>query len=349
MGQAGKPGSVMAAMSGGIDSTVAAMLALRDGFICTGAMMNLHHSVNSAEKDAKDAAGHLGIPFHVFDFSRCFNEMVVKRFVNTYLGGRTPNPCIECNKRLKFGLLLQKARELGNDFLITGHYARIERDTGGRYLLKKGYDSAKDQSYVLYSLTQEQLSYIRLPLGSLSKLQVRELANNAGFNNTQSRESQDLCFVPDGDYAGFITEYTGQAQRKGRFTDVDGHYLGDNKGICHFTIGQRRGLGLAMPYPMYVLDILPENDTVVIGRDELLYSKTLNVKDINLIAFDSLDSPVRARVKIRYKHTEQPAMVYQTGSDTLRIDFDEPQRAITRGQAAVIYDGDTVIGGGTIA
>ena len=335
-------------MSGGVDSTAAAILMQREGYDCACALMTLRPGEETGEADARRAAKQLGLPFFVFDFSEAFEERVINRFVSAYNEGRTPNPCVDCNKHIKFGELLQKSLELGNNCLATGHYARVERGADARFLLKKGADAAKDQSYVLYSLTQQQLAHIHFPLGGLSKTQVRLLVSDAGLQNADKSESQDICFVPDGDYAGFIIMHTGIQPRKGQFVDTEGNTLGENRGIVRYTIGQRRGLGLSMPYPPYVLALRPEDDTVVVGKNEMLYSKRLYARDINLIPFDNLNSPVKARVKIRYKHTEQPAMVHQTGEDTLLIEFDEPQRAITGGQAAVIYDGDIVIGGGTI-
>jgi len=310
--------------------------------------MKLHPNAADNEADARAAAEKLGIPLYVYDLSECFTAQVIRRFIDAYREGRTPNPCIDCNRHIKFGRLMEKAGELGMDYIITGHYARIERHGDGRFFLNKGVDLSKDQSYVLYSLTQGQLSRTRFPLGELSKSQVRELALSAGLENADRRESQDICFVPDGDYAKFITEYNGCQLQNGRFVDVDGSYLGEHNGVFRYTIGQRRGMGLAMPYPAYVLELRPDSNTIVVGRNEMLYSKALHAKDINLIPFDRLDSPLRALVKIRYKHLEQPATVNQIDEDTLRIEFDEPQRAITKGQAAVIYDGNTVIGGGTI-
>ena len=342
------PKKALIAMSGGVDSSVAAMITLREGIDCTGATMKLHPCVRDSAEEARAAAEHFNIPFYVFDFSGSFAEQVIDRFIGAYREGQTPNPCVDCNKHIKFGRLLDKTIELGNDFVVTGHYAQVERRPDGRYLLKKGADSSKDQSYVLYSLTQEQLAHIRFPLGGLSKKQVRELAHSVGLDNAKKRESQDICFIPDGDYVRFIIECTGTRPSKGRFIDVDGNDLGENNGVICYTIGQRRGLGLAMPYPPYVLEIRPEDDLVVIGKDEMLYSNTLLAKEINLIPFDKLDAPFRALVKIRYRHNEQFATVYQVDDDTLRIEFDEPQRAITKGQAAVIYDGDIVLGGGTI-
>jgi len=237
---------------------------------------------------------------------------------------------------------------MGKDFIVTGHYARAERDDAGRYLLRKGTDPSKDQSYVLYTLSQNQLAHVRFPLGGLSKAEAREIAKSSGLSASGKRESQDICFVPDGDYVSFIEEHTGEPMRKGRFIDTDGNHLGVNRGVTCYTVGQRRGLGLAMPYPPYVIEIRPEDGAVVVGRGEMLYSKKLRAREINLIPVDRLDSPLRARVKIRYRHVEQPATVQQVGDDELSIEFDEPQRAITKGQAAVIYDGDVVIGGGTI-
>lgn len=335
-------------MSGGVDSTVAAMLALRGGFDCAGAIMKLHPYGSAAEADARYAAARLGLPFHVFDFSDSFKTCVIDRFVRAYREGRTPNPCVECNKYIKFGCLLEKAGELGKNFIITGHYAQIEQNASGRFLLKKGIDPSKDQSYVLYGLTQDQLARVIFPLGGLTKEQVRESAYESGLIEPGRRESQDICFIPGGDYAGYIEKYTGKPAVKGRFIDTDGKELGENRGIIYYTVGQRRGLGLSTQNPVYVLEIRPEDDTVVVGANDLLYSQTLIIKDINLIPADRLDSPIKAYVKIRYNQPGQPASVRQTGDDTIRIDFDKPQRAIAKGQAAVIYDGEAVIGGGTI-
>jgi len=342
------PRTALVAMSGGVDSTVAALLALRDGLDCAGAVMKLHQSDGSDTEDAKEAALKLGLPFYMLDFSDTFTEHVISAFINAYRKGRTPNPCVACNKNVKFGRLLKEARDMGKDILITGHYANIERNGSGRLLLKKGADPLKDQSYVLYTLKQEQLANIHFPLGGLTKQEVRSIALEAGLENAKKRESQDICFIPDGDYVKFIIEHTGETTRKGRFVDVHGKDLGENRGVVCYTVGQRRGMGLAMPYPAYVLELRPEEDTVVVGKDEMLYSKTLYAKNINFIPFDKLATPIRARVRIRYRHDEQPAVIRQTDNDTIRVDFDEPQRAITKGQAAVIYDDDVVIGGGTI-
>ena len=340
--------SAMIAMSGGVDSSVATILAMRDGYNCAGAVMKLHTYAENSVADAKSAAEKLGVPLHLFDFSEQFEELVIKRFIDAYRRGKTPNPCVDCNKRFKFGLLLKKAKELGMECLVTGHYAQIEHCDNGRFLLKKGAHLSKDQSYMLYTLTQEQLACLRFPLGALSKSQVRELAVGAGLENANKRESQDICFVPDGDYAKFIAGYTGDLSCKGPILDTDGNYLGEHNGVVCYTVGQRRGIGLSAPHPVYVLEVHPENNTIVVGYEDMLYSKTLDINEINLIPFDRLDAPLRAMVKIRYKHDEQPATLHQIDDDAIHIEFDKPQRAITKGQAAVIYDGDVVIGGGTI-
>jgi tRNA-specific 2-thiouridylase len=252
---------------------------------------------------------------------------------------------------MKFERFLHRALEIGHDCVATGHYARIERDDGrnnGRYLLKKGADASKDQSYVLYAMTQGQLARTLFPLGTLTKSEVRGIAIGRGFINAEKRESQDICFAPDGDYAGFIERYCGAQSKGGAIVDADGNALGVHKGVFHYTIGQRHGLGLAAGKPLYVQSLRPESNTVVVGAEEELYSKTLIARDINLIAVDALNAPMRVAAKIRYRHSEQPATAWQLDADTLRIEFDSPQRAITKGQAVVMYDGDVVIGGGTI-
>lgn len=351
---------VLVAMSGGVDSSLAAWLTKEKGFDCSGAVMKLFPDgqikkrsgcggmpANDAE-DARAAALCIGIPFYVFDFTECFDSGVVQKFVKAYKNGLTPNPCVDCNRFIKFGAFLSKALEIGCDRMVTGHYARIETDNG-RYLLKKGIDTSKDQSYVLYTMTQEQLSRTMLPLGGLTKAEVRETAREMGFINAKKRDSQDICFVPDGDYAGFIERYTKTPAEKGRFKDSAGNDLGEHKGIEHYTVGQRKGLGISAETPVYVRAVCPENNTVVVGNSGELYSKILTASDINLIAVDGIEKPMRVKAKIRYRQPEQPAAVRQTGPDTLSVEFDEPQRAITKGQAVVLYDGDVVIGGGTIS
>jgi len=346
--QTPNPKSALIAMSGGVDSTVAAILMLRAGVDCDGATMKVFEGSGKTVADAQAVAEQLSIPFYAFDFVDCFAKQVIDPFIEDYREGRTPNPCVVCNKHLKFGRFMDKAIELGKECIVTGHYVQIECDLSGRYLLKKGVDLSKDQSYVLYSLTQEQLSRTRFPLGSLTKAQVREIALTEGFENAIKGESQDICFIPDGDYVKFIMEYTGESPKKGRFIDTNGNDLGENRGVSSYTIGQRRGLGLAMPHPPYVIELRPEDNIVVVGKEDMLYSKSLDVENINLIPVDKLDSPVRAQVKIRYSDPGHSATIHQTDENKLHIEFDEAKRAITKGQAAVIYDSDIVIGGGTI-
>ena len=354
--------SALIAMSGGVDSSVAALLTVERGLDCTGSMMKLFSnedigenrentccSLNDAE-DARAVANKLGIPFHVFNFTDIFKEQVIRRFINSYQNGETPNPCIDCNRYLKFERLLRRASELNKEYIVTGHYAQIEAESGsGRYILKKGIDLSKDQSYVLYAMTQEQLKRTLLPLGGLYKSQVREIALEHGFVNAKKSDSQDICFVPNGNYADFISQYTGSEYPKGRFIDADGNDLGENNGIIHYTIGQRRGLGLSAPQPLYVCSICALNNNVVVGTSDKLHTKTLIARDINLIAVDMLNAPMKVCAKIRYKHQEQPAIVWQLDSDKIRVEFESPQRAMTKGQAVVLYDGDIVVGGGTIS
>jgi len=340
-------------MSGGVDSAVAALLTLRDGYDCTGATMRLSGFASADGIDfnaaaAQSTAERLGIPFFTFDFRERFTKQVIEPFIAVYRDGRTPNPCVMCNKHIKFGAFLEKALETERDCIVTGHYAQTGRDAGGRCLLKKGSDTTKDQSYVLYTLSQEQLARIRFPLGELTKRQVREIAKDAGLAGIPGGESQDICFIPDGDYAKFIMQYTGESPRKGRFVDTGGNDLGESKSVISYTIGQRRGLGLAMPHPSYVLELQPGDNTVVVGKEDLLYSKTFDITDINLIPLERLDTVIRAQVRIRYSDPGHQATIRQTTENSLHIEFDEPQRAITKGQSAVIYDGDVVIGGGII-
>lgn len=351
----------MIAMSGGVDSSVAALLTKQAGDECIGVTMKLYHneevgiegqktccSLDDVE-DARAVCRRLGMRFYVFNFTDCFKETVIDRFVDAYRHGRTPNPCIDCNCYLKFGKLIQRMRELQMDYVATGHYARVEYDRlSGRYLLKKGIDELKDQSYVLYMLTQEQLAHIRFPLGALTKDEVRRIAGENGFVNAGKRDSQDICFVSDGDYVKVIEAVTGEVSRPGEFVDRTGKVLGRHEGIIHYTIGQRRGLRLAAGERMYVTDISPEDNRVVLGKNEDLFQSELTVDQVNLIACDRLEKPVRVTAKIRYRHREQPATAWQTAEGRLHVRFDEPQRAVTKGQAVVLYDGDSVVGGGMI-
>ena len=335
------------AMSGGVDSSVAAFLTKQNGYKLKGVTLSLEVGSEGDISDAKKVAERMGFPHEVLNLHEEFQKEVIDRFIDAYENSRTPNPCVICNKYIKFGRLLDYAEENGYSHTATGHYAQIEC-VNGRYILKKGVDKTKDQSYVLYSLTQEQLKHSLFPLGSLSKNEVREIALENGFVNAKKKESQDICFVPDGDYAGFIERYLGKTYPEGDFVDFDGNVLGRHKGLIRYTIGQRKGLGLALPKPMYVCKLCTDNNSVMLGDNADLFSNTLDAYDINLITTDKLDSSIRAEAKVRYSQNAQKATVWQTDDNELHIEFDEPQRAITSGQAVVLYDGETVIGGGTI-
>lgn len=349
------------AMSGGVDSSVAALLTKETGDECIGATMKLFHNEDIGVKrektccslddveDARNVCYRMGIRYYVFNFSERFKEDVMDRFVDAYEHGATPNPCIDCNRYLKFDKMFQRMRELEYDYIVTGHYARVEYDEEkNRYLLKKAVDDTKDQSYVLYMLTQEQLAHISLPLGVLRKTEVREIAEKHGFVNARKHDSQDICFVPDGDYAKFIEQYTGHKSIPGDFVDTEGNILGKHKGIIHYTLGQRRGLGIPAASRLYVCDISPKTNQVVLGNNEDLFHSELTATKVNLISCESLKEPMRLKAKIRYRHPEQEAVAWQTEDGVLHVRFDKPQRAITRGQAVVLYDGDIVVGGGVI-
>ncbi len=342
---------VLVGMSGGVDSTLSVHILKDMGYeiagvnclFCPGESTLL--DVSDAEKAAKKA----GVPFHVFDLREAFSENVIGNFISTYECGGTPNPCIVCNKHLKFGSMLDQALEMGFDYIATGHYARVAFDEGtGRYLLKKGLDEKKDQSYFLYTLTQHQLSHTLFPLGDMTKDTVRQTAERLELINAKKRDSQDICFIPDGDYASFIQRNLNKTYPKGSFIATDGRVLGEHQGIIHYTVGQRKGLGIALGKPAFVKSIDPQNNTVTLCDNDELFSKEVTAKNINLISVDSITEPMRVKAKIRYRHEAQWATVTQTDEDTLQVVFDEPQRAITKGQAVVLYSGDTVVGGGEI-
>ncbi len=340
---------VMVAMSGGVDSCAAAIL-LKEQYEVIGATLKLHEDESCCE-DARRAAEKLGIEHQIFDFSELFREKVIGSFVHTYEQGGTPNPCVDCNRLIKFGALLDKALELGCDFIATGHYARIERDAAsGRYLLKKAKgDNSKDQSYVLCDLTQEQLSHILFPLGELQKAQVRELAAKNGLDCVNKPESQDICFVPDGDYAGFIRGFTGKTYEEGNVVDTSGRVVGRHGGLINYTVGQRRGLGIAFGKPVYVLGKNAAENTLSVGSEQDLFSKSLRAEKLNWIMFEKLEEPVLCRAKIRYRMEEKSCAVYPEEDGSVTVSFSEPQRAVTPGQRVVFYDGETVIGGGVIS
>ena len=331
----------MIAMSGGVDSTVAAFLAQGSGFECAGITLQLCGNVQT--EDARAAADRLGIPFQVIDAVDDFQEFVVKPFICAYEQGNTPNPCIQCNEHIKFGVLLEHALQLGFDCLVTGHYARIRQEKG-RYLLYKAADPTKDQTYFLAGLNQHQLAHTLLPLGELTKEQVRKIAQEQGFLNARKRDSQDICFIPDGDFAAFIRNYTGKTYPAGNFLDLNGKVVGRHNGAFAYTLGQRKGLGIALGEPAYVCAKDMTKNTVTVGPNEALFAKTLVATDWNWLPFPALTEPMRVTAKARYRHPEQPATVYPDG----RVEFNEPQRAMTPGQAVVLYDGDMVVGSGTI-
>lgn len=349
------------AMSGGVDSSVAAYLMKERGFECLGVTMKLYNNEDigiSREKtccslddieDARAVAFSLKMPYYVFNFKEDFEEKVIKKFISTYESGGTPNPCIDCNRYLKFKALLHRAEEIQYGYVVTGHYARVEYDeASGRYLLKKGIDETKDQSYVLYFLTQEQLSHILFPLGNYRKSEIRKIAEENGFINAAKRDSQDICFVPDGDYAKFIEGHEHKTYPKGDFVTTSGEILGQHNGIIRYTIGQRKGLGIAYKEPLYVCSKDIEKNVVTLGNAESLLTKEVIANDINLISVSSIETPMHLKAKTRYNMKEQPCTAVQLDENTLKITFDEPQRAVTTGQALVLYDGDTVLGGGTI-
>lgn len=345
---------VLIAMSGGVDSSVAALLSYRPDCERIGCTMLLRGDVsvetcgsNQDVADARSVADRLEIPFHVFDFTTDFKTKVIDKFIACYEQGLTPNPCIDCNRYLKFDRLYDCARKLGCDVVVTGHYARIEKN-GDQYYLKKAVDVSKDQSYFLYHLSAEQLAHTSFPLGELTKTQVRALAEQHGFVNAHKRESQDICFVPDGDYAQVIEQYTGKQYPCGNFVDSDGKVLGQHRGIIHYTVGQRKGLAIAADQRLYVRDICPQTNTVCLcTRDELCQSEATAV-DFHWINGVPTEKTLRCNVKIRYNQKEQPATVHIIDDTQIKVVFDEPQRAVTPGQAVVLYQGDTVLGGGIL-
>ena len=350
---------VLIAMSGGVDSSVAAFLMKEQGCECIGATMKLFHNEDigvsrtktccSLEdvEDARLVALRLGIPYYVFNFSDDFKGQVIDRFISSYERGATPNPCIDCNRYLKFERLYERARILGCDAIVTGHYARIEQENG-RWLLKKSLDESKDQSYVLYQLTQEQLSHLLLPVGSFEKPEIREQAEEAGLANAHQADSQDICFIPDGDYVRFLRDYGGVTPQPGDFVDETGRVLGRHRGLECYTAGQRKGLGVSADRPLYVISKNAENNTVLLGDNEELFSAALLASRVNWIAGETPAEKVYCTAKTRYSQKECDAVVTPLEGGCAHVELLTPQRAVTAGQAVVFYDGEEVLGGGTI-
>lgn len=353
---------VVVGMSGGVDSSVAAWLLKEQGYEVIGVTMQIWQDEDnqiqeenggccglSAVEDARRVAWDLEIPYYVMNFKEEFQSNVINYFVDEYQKGRTPNPCIACNRYVKWESLLKRSMDIGAEFIATGHYAQIEKLENGRFALKKSVTAAKDQTYALYNLTQFQLSHTLMPVGAYSKDQIRELAKGLHLEVAHKPDSQEICFIPDHDYAGFIEESTGRKAAEGDFVDLDGQVIGRHKGITHYTVGQRKGLGLSMGQPVFVVEIRPETNEVVIGKGNDVFSDTLRADKLNWMAIECLEGrEMRLSAKIRYSHKGAMCTVKEVENGLVECRFDEPQRAITPGQAVVFYQGDYVVGGGTI-
>ena len=354
---------VVVGMSGGVDSSVAAYLLKEEGYDVIGVTMQIWQDEDraiqeenggccglTAVDDARRVASDLGIPYYVMNFKKEFKENVIDYFVDEYLNGRTPNPCIACNRYVKWESLLKRSMDIGADYIATGHYARIEKLPNGRYSLRRSATLAKDQTYALYNLTQEQLKRTLMPVGAYAEEEVREIAEKIGLRVANKPDSQDICFVPDGNYAEFIEETIEKKIPEGNFVLSDGTVVGRHKGITHYTVGQRKGLGLSLGHPVFVLEIRPETNEVVIGSNEESLTYTLRANQLNFMSIEDLKEGEKIRVfaKIRYNHKGAWCEVERIGEDEVRCTFEEQQRAVTPGQAVAFYDGDYVLGGGTI-
>ena len=349
-------------MSGGVDSSVAAWLLKEQGYDVIGVTMQIWQDEDtevqeaeggccglSAVDDARRVAMDLGIPYYVMNFKEEFRKNVMDYFVGEYVEGRTPNPCIACNRHVKWESLLRRSIAIGADYIATGHYAQIDRLPGGRYSLKTSVTASKDQTYALYNLTQEQLSHTLMPVGSYHKEEIRDMAERLGLPVAHKPDSQEICFIPDHDYASFIEEYTGRELPPGNFVDLDGNVLGRHRGITHYTVGQRKGLNLSMGRPVFVVEIRPETNEVVIGDNQDVFTNVLRCGKLNWMAVDGLHGKsMDVLAKIRYSHKGSPCTIREIGNDMVECRFHEPVRAVTPGQAVVFYDGDYVAGGGTI-
>lgn len=353
---------VVVGMSGGVDSSVAAYLLKQQGYEVIGVTMQIWQDEDhftesenggccglSAVDDARRVAERLEIPYYVMNFKREFKKHVMDYFVAEYLKGRTPNPCIACNRYVKWESLLHRSLEIGADYIATGHYARVEQLANGRYAIKNSVTAAKDQTYALYNLTQEQLSRTLMPVGAYTKDEIRGIAEEIGLMVAHKKDSQEICFIPDNDYAGFIDrECGGKVPPRGNFVSVDGEVLGQHKGITHYTIGQRKGLGIALGHPAFVTAIRPETNEVVLGEDSDVFTDKLYANHLNLMALPEIEDGMILHAKIRYSHAGSPCKVRRTGEDEICCEFLEPVRAVTPGQAVVLYDGEYVAGGGVI-
>lgn len=352
---------VVIGMSGGVDSSVAAWLLQRQGYEVMGVTMQIWQDEDpdteaenggccglSAVEDARRVASTLGIPYYVMNFKKDFKERVIDYFMDEYLRGRTPNPCIACNRYVKWESLLQKSLAIGADFIATGHYAQVEQLPNGRYAVKRSKTAAKDQTYALYNLTQEQLSRTLMPVGAYTKEEIRSMAEELGLLVAKKPDSQEICFVPDKDYARFIEEHAGRKIPEGNFVWTDGTVIGRHKGITHYTVGQRKRLGLSMGRPVVVTKICPDTNEVVIGEEQDVFCQSLRANRLNWMAAEQPKGEARFLAKIRYNHKGALCSVRMTGEHEAECIFDEPVRAVTPGQAVVFYDGDYVAGGGTI-